>query len=91
VLNQPSDDELANGDADEGVVASVALELAEESAWQEISSYLADMPPYDFQQLVADLLDAMRAIGNEKQWQGGTTLGMSPREARGRCWDGAVH
>jgi restriction system protein len=38
---------------------SVALELAEESAWQEISSYLGEMPPYDFQQLVADLLEAM--------------------------------
>lgn len=38
---------------------SIALELAEESAWQEISRYLVEMPPYDFQQLVSDLLEAM--------------------------------
>ncbi len=50
--DKPADDET-----DEA--PSVALELAEESAWQEISSYLAEMPPYDFQQLVADLLEAM--------------------------------
>jgi restriction system protein len=51
------DDNEEEGDDEE--TPSVALELAEESAWQEISSYLAEMPPYDFQQLVADLLEAM--------------------------------
>lgn len=50
--SEPEDDETEE-------TPSVALELAEESAWQEISSYLAEMPPYDFQQLVADLLEAM--------------------------------
>lgn len=48
-----------DGDSEDDEAPSVALELAEESAWQEISSYLAEMPPYDFQQLVADLLEAM--------------------------------
>ena len=57
---QPTpDDDLGIDESGTDEVPSVALELAEESAWQEISSYLAEMPPYDFQQLVADLLEAM--------------------------------
>ena len=35
------------------------LEEAEETAWAEIESYLMDMPPYDFQDLVSALLTAM--------------------------------
>jgi restriction system protein len=38
---------------------SVTYEEAEEVAWAEISSYLRAMNPYDFQDLVADLLRAM--------------------------------
>jgi restriction system protein len=38
---------------------SVTFEEAEEQAWNEISSYLRSMNPYDFQDLVADLLRAM--------------------------------
>jgi restriction system protein len=38
---------------------SVTYEEAEELAWTEISSYLRAMNPYDFQDLVADLLRAM--------------------------------
>jgi restriction system protein len=38
---------------------SVTFEQAEEQAWAEISSYLKGMNPYDFQELVADLLRAM--------------------------------
>jgi restriction system protein len=34
-------------------------EEAEEAAWAEIRSYLGEMPPYDFQALVAALLRAM--------------------------------
>jgi restriction system protein len=37
----------------------VTFEQAEEDAWQEISEFLAGMPPFDFQQLAADLLTAM--------------------------------
>jgi restriction system protein len=35
------------------------FEEAEESAWAEIRNYLAQMPPYDFQNLVGALLKAM--------------------------------
>lgn len=38
---------------------SVTFEEAEEQAWAEISQYLRAMNPYDFQDLVADLLRAM--------------------------------
>jgi restriction system protein len=53
------DDSEEVDEADASDAPSVALELAEESAWQEISSYLSEMPPYEFQQLVADLLKAL--------------------------------
>jgi restriction system protein len=39
--------------------ASVTFEEADETAWQEIQEYVAAMPPYEFQELVADLLAAM--------------------------------
>ncbi|OYU42370.1 MAG: restriction endonuclease [Burkholderiales bacterium PBB4] len=39
--------------------ASVTFEEAEEQAWAEVSQYLRAMNPYDFQDLVADLLRAM--------------------------------
>jgi len=38
---------------------SVTFDEAEEQAWAEISQYLRAMDPYDFQDLVADLLRAM--------------------------------
>jgi restriction system protein len=38
---------------------SVTFEEAEEQAWAEISQYLRAMKPFDFQDLVADLLRAM--------------------------------
>ena len=37
----------------------ITYEEAEEHAWAEISQYLRNMPPYEFQELVADLLRAM--------------------------------
>lgn len=39
--------------------ATITLEEAEETAWSEIEAYLAAMPPYEFQELVAALLKAM--------------------------------
>jgi restriction system protein len=39
--------------------AGNTFEEAEEAAWGEIRGYLATMPPYDFQNLVASLLKAM--------------------------------
>lgn len=48
------------GDEDEAESsATITLEQAEEMAWTEIEAYLAAMPPYDFQELVAALLKAM--------------------------------
>ena len=49
-------------EADDSVaenLAGITLEEAEEMAWSEISSHLAGMPPYEFQELVAALLVAM--------------------------------
>ncbi len=39
--------------------ASITLEQAEEWAWREIEDFLAEMPPYEFQSLVGELLTAM--------------------------------
>ena len=39
--------------------ATITLEEAEEMAWAEIDSYLAAIPPYDFQDIIASLLEAM--------------------------------
>src|SRR4051812_6986403 len=39
--------------------ASITFEEAEEQAWQEIEQFLGGMNPYEFQELVADLLRAM--------------------------------
>jgi len=39
--------------------ASVTFEEAEEQAWKEIEDYLRAMPPYEVQDLVADLLKAL--------------------------------
>lgn len=44
---------------------SITFEKAEEQAWDEISQYLRNMPPYEFQDLVADLL---RAMGYYVSW-----------------------
>lgn len=50
-----SDDSTENS----AKAVSVTFEEAEEQAWVEISHYLRSMNPYDFQDLVADLLRAM--------------------------------
>lgn len=53
---------LDDSDSDTETAAksvSVTFEEAEEQAWAEISTYLRSMSPYDFQDLVADLLRAM--------------------------------
>lgn len=56
---QPIDD-AGEGDEDEaGGESAIALEEAEESAASAIRKYLAAMPPYEFQNLVAALLRAM--------------------------------
>ncbi len=53
-------------DVEEGEeAASTTLEEAEESAWSGIREYVAKMPPYEFQNLVAGLL---RAMGYHVSW-----------------------
>lgn len=47
---------------DEGIEdesPTITYEVAEEQAWNEIETYLKSMPPYEFQNLVAALLEAM--------------------------------
>lgn len=44
---------------DQSIEAKITFEEAEEQAWKEISTYLIDIDPYDFQDLVAALLEAM--------------------------------
>jgi len=39
--------------------ANITFEEAEEQAWNEISSYLASIDPYDLQELIGALLEAM--------------------------------
>lgn len=52
-------------DAVSGKAASVTFDQAEEQAWSEIEQYLRSMHPYEFQELVADLL---RAMGYHVSW-----------------------
>jgi restriction system protein len=61
---RPTEDDPENLDIEDGA-RSATFEEAEESAWAEISDYLAKMPPYDFQELVAALL---RAMGYHVPW-----------------------
>lgn len=64
-------DAVATANADPSVqentakAVSITFEEAEEHAWAEISQYLRLMNPYDFQELVADLL---RAMGYYVSW-----------------------
>jgi restriction system protein len=54
-------EEVAEGAPD----VAGAIEEAEEAAWAEIEEYMQNMPPYDFQNLVAGLL---RAMGYHVSW-----------------------
>ncbi|HET6631748.1 MAG TPA: restriction endonuclease [Rhodanobacteraceae bacterium] len=56
---QPSPAEESEVDDAAGTSASITLEQAEEMAWTEIEDFLSEMPPYDFQELVGELLSAM--------------------------------
>jgi restriction system protein len=60
-------DQQAEVDPDEAVEnsAGITLEQAEDMAWKEIEGFLAQMPAYDFQELVAELL---RAMGYHVGW-----------------------
>lgn len=51
--------------AEEAPDSASTIEEAEEAAWSEIARHLQNMPPYDFQNLVAALL---RAMGYHVSW-----------------------
>jgi len=57
--NGDSPSNAAESAAEPNGSAAITYEEAEEQAWNEIERYLRGMNPYDFQQLVADLLKAM--------------------------------
>jgi restriction system protein len=59
---QPDEEDV---EQEESPGASATLEEAEESAWTEIEERLTNMPPYDFQELVAGLL---RGMGYHVAW-----------------------
>lgn len=58
------DDEI-DADVEAAEVSATALEEAEESSFAEIQTYVSLMPPYDFQDMIAALLEAM---GYNVQW-----------------------
>jgi restriction system protein len=60
--DQPEEAPTEEPDESEG---GTLLEEAEEGAWSEIESYLHDMHPYDFQNMVAALI---RAMGYHVSW-----------------------
>jgi restriction system protein len=55
-------------ESETGVIeaAGLSVEEAREQAWDEVSSYLLAMPPYDFQRLVGALL---RGMGYHVAWE----------------------
>ena len=55
---QPNDEELPET-TEEEQISRVALEEAEEKAWDEVTRHLGTIPPYDLQEIVAGLLRAM--------------------------------
>jgi len=60
--NQPPEDDVPPGDdatAKTGRDVNVTFEVAEEQAWSEVESFLSEMQPYEFQNLVAALLKGM--------------------------------
>ena len=64
--NQPGVEEPEAGHSDEEQEkAAITFEEAEEKAWEQVQAYLKSMNPYDFQELVADLL---RVMGYHVSW-----------------------
>jgi restriction system protein len=57
--SRPHEDDVDVPGTEQTPKAAVTVEEAEELAWDQIQQFLQDMPPYEFQELVADLLRAM--------------------------------
>lgn len=62
--NQSLDNDISGGEDDEST-SLATLEEALENAWVEIENHLAKMHPYDFQKVVAGLLEGM---GHHVHW-----------------------
>lgn len=56
--NRPSVENANDSDDNLGISDST-IEDAQENAWADIENYLAGMPPYNFQEVVAGLLEGM--------------------------------
>jgi len=56
---ETDDEDLPEPTTEKTGRAVATLEEAEEEAWTEVLTYLSEMPPYDFQELVGGLLRAM--------------------------------
>ena len=54
-----ANDEILEVVTEEASRAVATLEEAGEDAWTEVANYLSEMPPYDFQEVVAGLLRGM--------------------------------
>lgn len=63
--DQPQQERQEKDEESSPETAATTLEVAEEAAWSEIESYLSEMSPYDFQELVAGLL---RGMGYHVAW-----------------------
>lgn len=59
------EEEEAQAEESSPETIATTLEESEEAAWSEIESYLSEMSPYDFQELVAGLL---RGMGYHVAW-----------------------
>jgi len=62
---RPQESGIDVGEEEESPKISVTVEEAEELAWEQIKKFLQGMNPYEFQDLVADLL---RAMGYHIAW-----------------------
>lgn len=67
VWKKAQTEQVSDSESDDvsATTSMATLEEAEESAWGEISTYLSNMPPYEFQELVASLL---RSMGYHIPW-----------------------
>jgi restriction system protein len=68
---QPPEEEGVAVEED-SLSAATTLEEAEEAAWSEIETHLAEMNPYDFQKLVAGLLKLWDTISHGSHLRGRT-------------------
>lgn len=61
IIDDPSGtDPLPDGEEEDDVkIVGITLEQAEEQAWEEVEQYLHGINPYDFQDLVGELIKAM--------------------------------